>query len=95
MPCCAATDYDPGVVYGTQLMDEDYIRPRDGTGRLENRADYRAHPEKYRSVFHDEVRAARRRRGRLGGRRQRVLSMHVGGSFGRCLARSRRLSRRW
>jgi hypothetical protein len=43
-------------VYGTQIVEEDYIRPLGSDGPLRDRADYRAHPGKYQSVFHSHVR---------------------------------------
>ena len=58
-PSWAYTDYDRGVVYGTQIMDEDYIRPLDGGAQQIDRGHYRAHPQHYRSVFHEAVRPSR------------------------------------
>ena len=59
VPPRPAADYDPRQVYGVLINEEEYIRPRQGSGPLEDRSDYRKNPHKYRSVFHENVRRAR------------------------------------
>ena len=49
-------------MYGTQIVEEDYIRLRQGNGLLTDRNDYRKNPDKYRSVFHERVRLLARQR---------------------------------
>eukprot|EP01102_Stenamoeba_stenopodia_P004560 TRINITY_DN1485_c0_g2_i1.p1 TRINITY_DN1485_c0_g2~~TRINITY_DN1485_c0_g2_i1.p1 ORF type:complete len:688 (+),score=115.66 TRINITY_DN1485_c0_g2_i1:3-2066(+) len=45
---------DRHIVYGVVASSENYIVPRDPEAKF-SRKDYYAHPEKYRSVFHEKV----------------------------------------